>query len=260
MNAVVASTAICSTCGRPINAKGNCLICLVSIGLDELEGETAIQPDQLLFGDFEIERHADGSPIELGHGAMGITYCAKDKVLEREVALKVIELPADSASAQSIRERFLREARSAAAFRHAHVASIFQFGASSESNRCYYAMELIEGETLAALVRREGTLKEKQALEVTIQVTKALVAAASHGLIHRDLKPANIMLTPNDVGDDRVDAKVIDFGLAKATLAGADGDLTHGGFVGTPTFASPEQLAGAPVDARSDLYSLGITL
>jgi serine/threonine-protein kinase len=260
MNAVVASPAICSTCGHPLNGKGNCLVCLASIGLDEADGGAAIQPGQLVFGDFEIEWHADGSPVELGHGAMGITYRAKDQVLEREVALKVIELPAESSGAQATRERFLREARAAAAFRHPNVASVFQFGVSSENNRCYYAMELIEGETLAAFVRREGPLKERRALEITIQVTKALVAAAGHGLVHRDLKPSNIMLSPTDVGGDQVDAKVIDFGLAKATLAGVDGDLTHGGFVGTPTFASPEQLAGAPVDARSDLYSLGVTL
>ena len=115
---VTASPAICSTDLRtPAQWKGNCLVCLASIGLDEADGGAAIQPGQLVFGDFEIEWHADGSPVELGHGAMGITYRAEDQVLEREVALKVIELPAESSGAQATRERFLRGAR-CGAFRH----------------------------------------------------------------------------------------------------------------------------------------------
>src|SRR5436309_10976831 len=116
-------------------------------------------------------------------------------------------------------------------------------------------MELIEGETLAARVRRDGPLNAKEALKIAIQIARALVAAAAHDLIHRDLKPSNIMLT----GDSEV--KVIDFGLAKAIAdAGGEMDLTHGEFVGTPSFASPEQFGTGPVDARSDIYSLGATL
>jgi TolB-like protein/Flp pilus assembly protein TadD len=192
---------------------------------------------------------------------MGVTYRAHDKVLHREVALKVIDVPAATGDLRATRERFLREARSAAAFRHPNVASVFQFGALTEVDRCYYAMELVEGETLEAFVRREGPLKIELALEMAIQVTRALIAAAAHGLIHRDLKPANIMLAPNDSGSAELEVKVIDFGLAKATAdAAGERDLTHGGFVGTPTFASPEQLGSAPVDARSDIYSLGVTL
>ncbi|HEY8670904.1 MAG TPA: protein kinase, partial [Terriglobales bacterium] len=175
--------------------------------------------------------------------------------------LKVIDVPADAAGARAARERFLREARAAAALRHPNVAGVFHFGAPSEFDRCFYAMELVEGETLEALVRREGPLKVKLALGIATQVTRALVAAAAHGLVHRDLKPANIMLTPNDAGAEQFEAKVIDFGLAKSTAETAgERDLTHGGFVGTPTFASPEQLGSAPVDARSDIYSLGVTL
>jgi serine/threonine protein kinase/uncharacterized membrane protein YkvA (DUF1232 family) len=207
------------------------------------------------FGDFEVEQHADGSSWELGYGAISVTYLAVDKVLRRRVALKVIEVPAAARRSQDVRERFLREARAAAALRHPNVATVFQFGTSPDGTHCYCAMELVEGETLAARVLRDGPLKVKEALEIAIQIARALTAAAAHGLIHRDLKPSNIMLTTES------EVKVIDFGLAKAiTDAGGQVDLTHGEFVGTPTFASPEQFGSGLVDARSDIYSLGATL
>jgi len=160
-----------------------------------------------------------------------------------------------------VRERFLREARAAAALRHPNVAAVFQFGASPDGSHCYYAMELVEGETLETRVRRDGPLKSQPALEIAIQITRALMAAAAHDLIHRDLKPGNIMLTPGNAATTEVEVKVIDFGLAKAIAdAGGEMDLTHGEFVGTPNFASPEQFGSGPVDARSDIYSLGATL
>ena len=245
--------AVCSVCGEPLNAKGDCLACLLRTGLQQTVVET--KPSALAFGDFEVEQHADGSYWELGRGAISVTYLAADKVLRRRVALKVIEVPAAARGSRAVRERFLREARAAAALRHPHVAAVFQFGTSTAGTHCYYAMEFVEGETLGARVRRDGPLNAKQALEIAIQVTRALMAAAVHGLIHRDLKPSNIMLTTES------EVKVIDFGLVKAiTDAGGEMDLTQGEFVGTPTFASPEQFGSGPVDARSDIYSLGATL
>src|SRR5436309_6121965 len=259
METLTTSIAICSTCNHSLNVKGECLACLLRGGLNGSVEESAAERGSLVFSDFEIARREDGSFWELGCGAMGVTYRATDKVLHRTVALKVIETPADGDS-QAVRERFLREARAAAALKHPNVAGIFQFGASPDLDRCYYAMELVEGETLEARVRREGPLKPEVALEIAIQVTRALVAAAAQGLIHRDLKPGNIMITRADAETGALEVKVIDFGLAKVTNAVGEADLTHGGFVGTPSFASPEQFGGAPADARSDIYSLGVTL
>jgi serine/threonine protein kinase/Flp pilus assembly protein TadD len=251
--------AVCSTCHAEMTAKGECLACLLRAGLEEPASSNG-SPESLTFGDFEIARREDGSLWELGCGAMGVTYRAVDKVLHRAVALKVVETPAVAEKSRSVRERFLREARAAAALKHPNVASIFQFGASTEVDRCYYAMELVEGETLEALVRRDGPVKVEVALEIAIQVTRALLGAAAQGLIHRDLKPGNIMLTHSDGVTAEMEVKVIDFGLAKITNAVAETELTHGGFVGTPSFASPEQFGSVPADARSDIYSLGVTL
>jgi len=254
------AVAICSVCGQPLSVKGECLACLLRAGLDEpvLKTESSASP---IFGDFEVEQRADGFYWELGHGAMGVTYLAMDKVLRRRVALKVIDVPDTARGSQTVRERFLREARAAAALRHPNVAAVFQFGASPDATHCYYAMELVEGETLEARVDREGPLKTEPALEISIQITRALMAAAAHSLIHRDLKPGNIMLTAGNAATTELEVKVIDFGLARAIAdAGGEMNLTHEGFIGTPTFASPEQFGTGAVDARSDIYSLGATL
>ena len=219
------ATTVCGKCGAEIPAEarqGACPACLLEpvSGLLTDEAVAGVgDPDQsvaepkplasLAFGDFEVEQRADGFYWELGHGAMGVTYLAMDKVLRRRVALKVIDIPETPAvrDSQAVRERFLREARAAAGLRHPNVAAVFQFGASPDATHCYYAMELVEGETLEARVQREGPLKAEQALEMAIQITRALMAAAAHGLIHRDLKPANVMLVNADesevVGRDR---------------------------------------------------------
>jgi eukaryotic-like serine/threonine-protein kinase len=260
METRLASVAVCSVCGEPLNAKGNCVACLLR-SLEETLSQA--KPFALVFGDFEVERRADGSYWELGRGGMGVTYLARDKVLRRRVALKVIDTPTVSThrDSQTARERFLREARAAAALRHPNVAAVYQFGAAPDGSRCFYAMELVEGETLETRVRKHGPLNPNLVVEIAIQIAHALTAAAAQGLIHRDLKPSNIMLKAGNAGVTEIEVKIIDFGLAKAVAdAGGEMDITHGEFVGTPNFASPEQFESGPVDVRSDIYSLGATL
>jgi serine/threonine protein kinase/Tfp pilus assembly protein PilF len=239
-----------------LGAKGVCFACLLRAGLEEGD-QTVARDASVVFDDFEIERQGDGSLWELGRGGMGVTYRATEKTLSRSVALKVI----DTHGSDAVRERFLREARAAAALRHPNVAGVFRFGALAGGDRCYCAMELVEGETLEAVVRRDGPLKLDRALEIAVQITRALVAAAERGLVHRDLKPGNIMLARSDSSPAKIEVKVIDFGLAKAASAIAgEMELTRGAFVGTPAFASPEQFAGGSIDARTDIYALGVTL
>src|SRR5438034_572562 len=177
----------CSICGEPLNAKGDCVACLLRRGLGGSIAENGPSAS-LVFGDFEVPRREDGSFWELGRGAFGVTYLAVDNVLRRRVALKVIDVPAAARGSHNVRERFLREARAAAALRHPNVAAIYQFGASPNGSRCFYAMELVQGETLETRVRRDGPLNPKLALEIAIQIARALMAAAAQGLVHRDLK------------------------------------------------------------------------
>jgi serine/threonine protein kinase len=260
----VAETQVCPTCGTPYLTKKSkgCPVCLMRGALEsELDAEVdspaegAESSRQGRFHHYEVLRCEDGAFEELGRGAMGVTYRARDTVLGHTVALKVLDTRL--AAHPQARERFLREARAAARLRHANVASVFYYGVRPTDGQCFYAMELVEGETVEARVRRTGPLPVPVSLEIITQVAHALAAAESQGVVHRDLKPANLMLV-ND-GPEMV-VKVIDFGLAKAADVSNASDLTDGGFVGTPAFTSPEQSVGGPVDARSDLYALGVTL
>jgi eukaryotic-like serine/threonine-protein kinase len=215
------------------------------------------------FGVYEIDCREDGRLYELGRGAMGVTYRATDTTLQRKVALKIIKTDIAERSADA-RERFMREARAAAALRHENIATVHQFGTRLETGQYFYAMELIEGETLDERVRRAGPLDARTTIQIAQQVTSALAAAEKQGLVHRDLKPANLMLVSPDgetSNNKKVLVKIIDFGLAKAINTATDPkSLTHDRFVGTPAFASPEQFEHAALDVRSDIYSLGETL
>jgi serine/threonine-protein kinase len=279
----------CPTCGAALEETfgggGGCMFCLLQAGIGS-EEETVHDStrDAVVgnprFGVYEIDCHADGSFCELGRGAMGVTYRATDTSLQRKVALKIIKTDIAERSADA-RERFVREARAAAALRHEHIATVYQFGMRFETGQYFYAMELIEGETLDERVHRAGPLDARSTIGIAQQVTSALAAAEKHGLVHRDLKPANLMLInaddPEVMKTDEARSKrskiralrksgipvvkIIDFGLAKAFHTAADPkSLTHDRFVGTPAFASPEQFEHSALDVRSDIYSLGETL
>jgi serine/threonine protein kinase len=199
----------------------------------------------------------EGEPVELGRGAMGITYKAFDVDLHCPVTLKVIS--ERYLGDESARLRFLREARAAASVRHPNVAWVLHLGRTGQNY--FYAMEFVDGETLENLVRRSGRLEVKLALEITTQVAAGLAAVHKRKLVHRDIKPSNIMVSLE--GEGAVAAKIIDLGLAKTAPDAQPAEAAisiPGAFAGTPEFASPEQFAGVPVDIRSDLYSLGVTL
>src|SRR5258708_858908 len=266
LNESIAFTEGCTTCGGPIT-QGECLRCLISLGFlsdsqqpDKVESGRRLTPGPLKYHHFEVEVGADGFPIELGAGAMAITYRARDTVLNSVVALKVIDRKVSKMP--GVRSRFLREARAAAQIHHPNVARVSHYG--EQDGECFYVMELVEGETLEAKVRREGPMPLTLALEVIEQAARALAAAEACGLVHRDIKPSNIMLE-SDPGGCAPIVKVIDYGIAKILNPEAErgAEQTQTGFIGTPAFASPEQFAGTgqtPVDSRSDIYSLGVTL
>jgi serine/threonine protein kinase/tetratricopeptide (TPR) repeat protein/RNA polymerase subunit RPABC4/transcription elongation factor Spt4 len=253
----------CSVCGTLLaDDSAYCPVCALRKALGE-EHETAelnVDPTSsssaIRFEHYQILAREDGTPFELGRGAMGVTYKAIDINLRCAVTLKVIggHLVGD----ESAHRRFVREARAAASVRHPNVASVFHLGKSGDGY--FYAMEYVEGETLSNLIKRCGRLEPKIALEITSQVTAGLAAIHEQNLVHRDIKPTNIMVSLKD--GTRLIAKIIDLGLAKP-VAGVPTEFDisiPGAFAGTPAFASPEQFAGVGVDVRSDLYSLGVVL
>jgi eukaryotic-like serine/threonine-protein kinase len=192
---------------------------------------------------------------KLGEGGMGLVYLAEHVRMGRRCAVKVMH-SALMHDADAV-ARFNREAANASRINHPNVAAIYDFGETPD-NIVYLAMELVEGESLASIVARDGALLESRAVELGRQVAEAVNAAHELGIVHRDLKPDNIMVMRARDGRDIV--KVVDFGIAKATQ-GERLDVTRTGFViGTPDYMSPEQVLGDPLDPRSDIYSLGSIL
>src|SRR5881409_2806109 len=194
---------------------------------------------ELLAGRYSIER-------ELGRGGMGIVLLARDVALDRPVAIKL--LPPHLATRPDERDRFLQEARTAAGLAHPNIVPIHLVEAHGDL--VFFVLGFVDGETLRDRVERAGPLPPRLATKLLQEVAWALGAAHQHGVIHRDVKPDNIMTER---------AVVTDFGIALGSRAGK-AESPGGAITGTARYMSPEQACGEPVDARSDLYSLGATL
>ena len=220
------------------------------------------EPD---FGHFRIERREDGTPWTLGTGAMGVTYKAWDEKLRLAVALKVITAAqVQNPQAQAL---FLREARAAARVRHTNVASVLALG--DTPGNLHYAMEFVDGLSLAERLRQGAPLPPLLALDLALQAARGLEAIHEQKLVHRDLKPANLMLlaAPHPPHQEAWRVKIIDFGLARLVSGEAPAEEEENvlaptiGFRGTTLYASPEQCEErTDLDGRSDLYALGCVL
>jgi serine/threonine protein kinase/Tfp pilus assembly protein PilF len=244
----------CSVCGTLLaNDSVHCPVCALHGAVEPQSDSGSDISSELRFEHYTVLKNAEGKPLELGRGGMGITYKAFDVHLQCPVALKIIN--AQLFGNDSARLRFIREARAAASVRHPNVASVFHIGEAG--GNYYYAMEFVDGETLAALIRRSTSLEIDLALQIIEQVASGLTAIDKQHLVHRDIKPSNIIVSSQNGKLETV--KIIDLGLAKG-VAEEDSLSTLGAFIGTPAYASPEQFAGIATDIRSDLYSLGVTL
>jgi serine/threonine protein kinase len=187
---------------------------------------------------------------ELGRGGMGVVYKGYETSLNRYVAIKVL---ADSlAHDQSVKERFLREARSMAALNDPHIIQIYFIG--DDDGQTYFVMEFVDGESLGSVLKRETKLKPEQAAKIIYQTAMGLITAHDKGVIHRDIKPGNLMVNA------RGSVKIADFGIALSAQDFSKKLTSTGEFVGTPGYLSPEVCQGKPVDQRSDIFSLGIVL
>jgi serine/threonine protein kinase len=192
----------------------------------------------------------------LGKGGMGVVYKARQRIIDRWVALKVLrrELVQDESSVK----RFLVEAKAVASLRSPHTITLYDFGISREG-LLYFTMELLEGRALTKIIRTEAPLDPERAVGLVLQVCDSLKEAHGKGILHRDLKPDNIYVLPGEGGKEHV--KVLDFGIAKMLNEGKEGSITATGMIcGTPMYLSPEQATGLSLDGRSDMYSLGIIL
>ncbi|MFC1679809.1 CHASE2 domain-containing serine/threonine-protein kinase, partial [Elusimicrobiota bacterium] len=195
-------------------------------------------------GRYEIEK-------ELGRGAMGVVYLGKDPKINRSVAIKTlmfddVESPAEL---KEIKERFFREAESAGTLNHPGIVRVYDAG--EEQDVCYIAMELLDGDDLVCFTKKDKMLAPEKAMDYVRKVAEALDYAHQQGIVHRDIKPANIML----IKDGSI--RVTDFGIARIT---ASSKTATGTVMGTPSYMSPEQIAGKKVDGRSDLFSMGVML
>ena len=186
---------------------------------------------------------------ELGRGAMGVVHKAEDPLLDRVVAIKVVELSPDAFDSQEYEARFYQEAKAAGSLNHRGIISIYDTG--RDGNWAYIAMELLEGEELRGLMAADR-MPIARVLDIAAQVAEALAFAHRNGVVHRDIKPANIMILSGD------HAKIMDFGIARTRISTVETQV--GVVLGSPKYMSPEQVVGKRVDHRSDIFSLGVML
>ena len=230
--------------GKPPGKLGEILVALGYLSREqvvEIVKQQAAKGGRFLIENYEIIE-------QIGRGAMGAVYKARQVSLNRTVALKI--LPPKLASDKNYIVRFLREAKLAAKLNHENIIYVIDVGESQ--GVYYYAMEYIQGRTVKEMVESDGAFSERQTVEVALQVCSALDHAYSYGIVHRDIKPANIMVTDEGV------VKLCDFGLARRVDIEGAGD--GGTIAGTPFYIAPEQIRNERLDSRADIYALGATL
>lgn len=191
-------------------------------------------------------------------GGMGVVYRAEQLPLGREVALKVLFSDRAQLTTGRFQERFVREASVASKLSHPNTVTVFDYG-RDDDGKYYMAMELVEGKSLAAVLKESGALEVERAVHIAMQIARSVREAHDLSVIHRDLKPENVLLTEHDGDPDFV--KVVDFGLAKALEGEESEELTEtGALMGSPKYLPPEQIRGGPQDGRVDVYSLGVVM
>jgi len=236
---LASAAAACSICGESLSAKGECLVCLLRTGLDKSVVEIKLDTS-FVFGDYELLE-------EIGRGGQAVVYRARQKSLNRIVALKVIGFGHWESTPRL--KRFRHEAEAAARLEHPQIVPIYEIGESDGS--CYFSMKFVEGGHLAEVLKREP-MSMRRAAELLAKVARTVHFAHQHGILHRDVKPGNILL------DRQGEPHLTDFGLAR--LLEQESTITHSSDVlGTPSYMSPEQAAGRTKEltAAADVYSLG---